>query len=170
MIHSMKWLFKLLGRREDTLAPRTEGTVGQSDAPSLTSLPPQPQILPTHSSQLPLDSCDTSQPQTFLSPPLPPPISLPSSIDEFVSLAKRREERDEQARRRYEQVLPYVCSSLVKGRHLNRVVILVLGVSGHGKSKTINTLVGREIFSVAKSSDGSITEVCIVMQFSLTIF
>jgi hypothetical protein len=161
----MKWLFKLLGlgRREDSLAPRTEGAVGQSGAPSVTSLPPQPQILPAHSSQLPLDSCDTSQPQTLLPPPLPPSISLPSNIDEFVSLAKRREERDEQAGRQYDQVLPYVRSSLVNGRHLNRVVILVLGVSGHGKSKTINTLVGRDIFSVAKSSDGSITEVCIVM-------
>jgi predicted GTPase len=111
-----------------------------------------------------VDSRDTIQPRT------PSPISLPSSVDEFVSLVKRPKERDELEGRQYEQILPYVRSSLVVGRHLNRAVILILGVSGHGKSKTINTLVGRDILSVAKSSDGSITEVYITISLSLTIF
>jgi predicted GTPase len=80
---------------------------------------------------------------------------------------KRPEERDEQTPHIDEQLIH---SSLIPGRHLDHAVVLILGVSGHGKSKTINTLVGRDILSVAKSSDGSITEVCVATSLSLMIF
>ena len=89
----------------------------------------------------------------------PSRIPLPSTIDEFISLRKSFDKVTEPAKKRYQQISNYVHSSLTIGRHLNRAVVLTLGVSGHGKSKTINTLVGREILLVAKRSSGSTTEV-----------
>lgn len=90
-------------------------------------------------------------------------VSLPDNTNEFVDLETRESQLNGEERRRYDLIKHYVRSGLVTGRHLNRAIVLVLGVSGHGKSKTINSLVGREIFAVAKTSDGSITEVCIAM-------
>jgi ribosome biogenesis GTPase A len=100
---------------------------------------------------------------TAMAPQPPTRIPLPSTIDEFVSLRKSSERMTESMKKHHQQISNYVRSSLTIGRHLNRAVILTLGVSGHGKSKTINTLVGREILLVAKRSDGSTTEVCILM-------
>ena len=117
-------------------------------------------------------SSDTPSPESYPRPSREPahvdgpsPPSLPRNIEEFVQLMKYREGLDEEARRRCDLIKHYAYSSLVNGRHLDRAVVLVLGVSGHGKSKTINSLVNRDIFSVARPSDGSITEVCIASLF-----
>jgi hypothetical protein len=135
--------------------------------------PPAPQQHFSHNSDSPSSTpVNYTETETYQRPfhddaydDVPPPLFLPGSIDEFVDLMTHSEEMDEEARRRYELIKPYAFSSLVNGRHLNRAVGLVLGVSGHGKSKTINSLVNRDIFSVANTSDGSITEVCIAILF-----
>jgi len=111
--------------------------------------------------------CETHHPQTSLSP-----SSLPTSIFESppsseISLIKSPEEGIEQGGLS-SKISPYDQSSLDIGRHFNHAIILIMGVSGHGKSKMINNLVGTDILSVAKSSDGSITEVCIVTLMYLT--
>ena len=74
---------------------------------------------------------------------------LPSTIDKYTSLSKPLQKK----------ISDYVCSSLTIGRHLDRAVILTLGVSGQGKSKTMNTLVGKYIFPVHEGNQGSITKV-----------
>ena len=84
------------------------------------------------------------------------PVALPSTIDEFLSLRKSTQSEDQY---RYEQVYPYVYSSLANGRHLDRAVILALGQSGHGRSKTINRLIGENLLRVAERSAGSTTKV-----------
>ena len=84
------------------------------------------------------------------------PVTLPSTIDEFLSLRNSTQSED---RYRYEQVYPYVYSSLVNGRHLDRAVVVMFGESGHGKSKTINRLIGDNRLSVARRSAGSTTKV-----------
>jgi predicted GTPase len=86
-------------------------------------------------------------------------IHVPSTIDEYITLRKSLGKVTEPAKKQYQQISKYVQSSLTIGRHLNRAIVLTLGVSGHGKSKTINTLVGKEILLVAKGSEGSTTEV-----------
>jgi hypothetical protein len=45
------------------------------------------------------------------------------------------------------------------GRHDRQVVILIVGKSGHGKSKTINRLLGHNLLEVGKITLGSTTEV-----------
>jgi len=84
--------------------------------------------------------------------------AIPSSIKELISLDNQAK-KDRTAKVQYDQILPYVHSSLTIGRHLDHAVIVALGKSGHGKSKTINTLTGRHLLSVAKPSDGSQTKV-----------
>jgi len=92
---------------------------------------------------------------------MPAPImhtSIPSSVEELISLDKQAK-KDRTAKDQYEEILPYVHSSLTIGRHLDHAVIVALGKSGHGKSKTINTLIGRNLLSFANRNDGSTTKV-----------
>ena len=84
--------------------------------------------------------------------------SIPSSVEGLISL-ENRARKDSTAKAQYEQIRPYVHFSLTCGRHLDHAVIVALGKSGHGKSKTINTLIGRGLLSFAKPSDGSTTKV-----------
>jgi hypothetical protein len=53
----------------------------------------------------------------------------------------------------------YLESARVTRRHPNEVVILLVGHSGHGKSKTINRLIGQELLEVGRSNSGSTTKV-----------
>ena len=55
--------------------------------------------------------------------------------------------------------LPYVHSSLAVGRHFDKAVILIMGTTGHGKSKTINRLVGHNLLEVGNNTSGSTTKV-----------
>jgi len=64
-------------------------------------------------------------------------------------------------------VRPYVNFSANIGRHPNRFVVLLLGETGHGKTKTINQLVGKNHLKVAQRCAGSTTKVlCLSPQIS----
>ncbi|KAJ7729763.1 hypothetical protein B0H16DRAFT_1893779 [Mycena metata] len=45
------------------------------------------------------------------------------------------------------------------GRHATKAVVLLLGLTGHGKSKTINRLVGQDLLPMGRSTLGSTTKV-----------
>lgn len=45
------------------------------------------------------------------------------------------------------------------GRHPSQAVVLLLGRSGHGKSKTINRLIGQNLLKFGQSASGSTTKV-----------
>jgi predicted GTPase len=97
------------------------------------------------------------------------PTSIPSTIDELVKL-ETRARKDKAAKTHYNTILPYVHSSLTRGRHLDRAILLAVGETGRGKSKTINTLVGMPLLSFARgNSKGSTTKVN-TSTFSVTIF
>ncbi|KAJ7115296.1 hypothetical protein C8R44DRAFT_794396 [Mycena epipterygia] len=53
----------------------------------------------------------------------------------------------------------YKQEALGIGRHAEQAVVLLVGHSGHGKSKTINRLLGHELMYVGKSTLGSTTKV-----------
>ncbi|KAJ7328888.1 hypothetical protein DFH08DRAFT_940517 [Mycena albidolilacea] len=53
----------------------------------------------------------------------------------------------------------YIDSACATGRHPDQVIILLVGQSGHGKSKTINRLVGQNLLEVGQNSLGSTTKV-----------
>jgi hypothetical protein len=71
------------------------------------------------------------------------------------------------ARNRYLKLFPCIHSSLIMGRHLDHAVVLILGATGHGKSHTVNRLVGKPLLTVAEASAGSTTEVCSLSTASL---
>ncbi|KAF8191884.1 hypothetical protein K438DRAFT_1762468 [Mycena galopus ATCC 62051] len=52
----------------------------------------------------------------------------------------------------------YVKAARATGRHPTEAVILLVGQSGHGKSKTINRLLGQKILEVGKLVKGSTTK------------
>jgi hypothetical protein len=56
----------------------------------------------------------------------------------------------------------YIESGIAARRHHDMVVVLIVGNSGHGKSKMINRLVGRNLLDVGRSTLGSTTKVEIV--------
>ena len=96
----------------------------------------------------------------------PPSISIPSSVEELLSLAKGGSKRESD---QFKRVIPYVHSSLTIGRHLDRAVVVTLGESGRGKSKTINTLVGASLLAFAKRAEGSKTKVWVQISILLAI-
>ncbi|KAJ7654759.1 hypothetical protein B0H17DRAFT_1266588 [Mycena rosella] len=53
----------------------------------------------------------------------------------------------------------YEAEAFSAGRHAQQAVILLVGHSGHGKSKTINRLIGQDLLPVGKSTLGSTTKV-----------
>jgi ribosome biogenesis GTPase A len=54
------------------------------------------------------------------------------------------------------------------GRHPDQVVVLLVGHSGHGKSKTINRLIGQNLLEVGRVNSGSMTKVqCRTLKKSL---
>ncbi|KAJ7255020.1 hypothetical protein B0H12DRAFT_1233277 [Mycena haematopus] len=53
----------------------------------------------------------------------------------------------------------YIDSARAIGRPPDQVIILLVGQSGHGKSKTINRLVGQNLLEVGQNSLGSTTKV-----------
>ncbi|KAJ7457138.1 hypothetical protein B0H11DRAFT_2243673 [Mycena galericulata] len=53
----------------------------------------------------------------------------------------------------------YQAGGAATGRHATRAVILLIGLTGHGKSKTINRLVGQDLLPMGKSTLGSTTKV-----------
>ena len=55
--------------------------------------------------------------------------------------------------------LAYEQSGLSARRHSNQAVVLAVGQSGHGKSTTINRLVGRNLLETGRSTSGSTTKV-----------
>jgi len=55
--------------------------------------------------------------------------------------------------------LPYVDSSPAVGRHLDKAVLLIVGMTGHGKSKTINRLVAYNLLEVGNTISESTTKV-----------
>ncbi|KAF7343720.1 MAC/Perforin domain-containing protein [Mycena sanguinolenta] len=62
----------------------------------------------------------------------------------------------------------YEFGGAATGRHSRRAVILLLGLTGHGKSKTINRLVGQDLFPMGKSTLGSTTKV--IQRMTLSSF
>lgn len=55
--------------------------------------------------------------------------------------------------------LVYTESAHATERHADQVVVLLVGNSGHGKSKTINRLIGQSLLKVGRSTAGSTTKV-----------
>ena len=55
--------------------------------------------------------------------------------------------------------LAYEQSALSARRHSNQAVVLIVGQSGHGKSTTINRLVGRNVLEMGRCTTGSTTKV-----------
>ncbi|KAF7335075.1 Protein hedgehog [Mycena venus] len=53
----------------------------------------------------------------------------------------------------------YTEAGHIAGRHAHQAVILTVGHSGHGKSKTINRLIGRNLLEIGKVTLGSTTKV-----------
>jgi hypothetical protein len=59
-----------------------------------------------------------------------------------------------------------VSQAVADQRHAAEVVILLVGHSGHGKSKTINRLVGQNLLPVGKTTVGSTTKVRMFLSYS----
>ena len=57
------------------------------------------------------------------------------------------------------EVKPCIKVAIAAQRHPNKAFILLVGNTGHGKSKTINRLVGRNLLAVGRSNLGSTTKV-----------
>ena len=55
--------------------------------------------------------------------------------------------------------LAYEQSGLSARRHSNQAVVLIVGQSGHGKSTTINRLVGSNLLETGRCTSGSTTKV-----------
>jgi hypothetical protein len=53
----------------------------------------------------------------------------------------------------------YVKAAAMNRRDPQRAVLLLVGQSGHGKSKTINRLIGQELLPIGESTLGSTTKV-----------
>ncbi|KAJ7121586.1 hypothetical protein C8R44DRAFT_167341 [Mycena epipterygia] len=53
----------------------------------------------------------------------------------------------------------YQAQALAVGRHADQAIVLLVGHSGHGKSKTINRLLGQDLLPIGKSTLGSTTKV-----------
>jgi len=87
---------------------------------------------------------------------------IPNSIDEIISLGQDARRGEELAKDRYKRVIPFVHSSLTVGRRLDRAVVLVVGSTRQGKSKTINRLVGKALLKVGQTSSGSTTKVSLL--------
>jgi predicted GTPase len=56
----------------------------------------------------------------------------------------------------------YTQAAVVTKRDPHQAVILLVGQSGHGKSKTINRLIGQGLLRMGQSTLGSTTKVCVI--------
>jgi len=79
------------------------------------------------------------------------PVRLPS-IKELKELPLHD-------RREADIVRPYVESSRSIGRHPDRFILLLLGETGHGKTKTVNRLIDNDLLEVARPCAGTTTKV-----------
>jgi hypothetical protein len=84
--------------------------------------------------------------------PVPPTRDTPR-------IPNDRPQAQRKATRQDANELPYVHSSLTVGRHVDKAVIVIVGTTGHGKSKTINRLVGHNLLEVGSPTAGSTTKV-----------
>jgi hypothetical protein len=102
----------------------------------------------------PLSETGTSTGATDQVPSLQRLLSMPGGFDEASPDSERIDRRS--------KLLARLHSSRTLRRHADRGIILMMGQTGHGKSKTVNRLVGQDIFKVREGSGGSTTKAGVV--------
>ncbi|KAF7372446.1 Protein hedgehog [Mycena venus] len=90
-------------------------------------------------------------------------VHLPLSVDEPVEPKRGISPSSKTAAlaedgQSNDAIRQYAEAARATGRHPTEAVILLVGQSGHGKSKTINRLLGQNILEVGKLANGSTTK------------
>ncbi|KAJ7121587.1 hypothetical protein C8R44DRAFT_736379 [Mycena epipterygia] len=98
--------------------------------------------------QILANSAAVSEPQRV---PMESPCSSTLTLAEDGPTGDRAAPMDHPHRR-------YTDAARATGRHPDQAVILLLGHSGHGKSKTINRLLGQNLLTVGRTTLGSTTK------------
>ncbi|KAJ7654760.1 hypothetical protein B0H17DRAFT_1214288 [Mycena rosella] len=99
-----------------------------------------------------------SEPAPTISQPPDPPMEHTIPSASTVTLAGNRQCDDSAAPQDNPNRTAYIGEAFATGRHPDEAVIVLVGRSGHGKSKTVNRLLGQNLLQVGKSTSGSTTK------------